>query len=449
MKKVRIKSKKAEVYQIENFLTPEECNQVIREINKNPKRSMVSGGEHKSGAGVSNYRTSSTGTLKHQKFPLIKDIDRRISRAINIPLELGEVTQGQKYEVGQEFKDHMDYFGKNAMKGHGDRWGNRTWTFMVYLNDDCEGGETEFKRLGLKFTPKTGMAVIWRNMNEDGTLNPNTMHAGRPVKQGVKYIITKWFRQKPVGAYPISDHFRRKYPNLVSQVAPATKRVSKIEGKTFSNPENFPKFTEVGFELRDVPEPTWKLIQDTYKMLQAFKRPEKFPGQMKIIYDKDKKESPVDILSLSHVKSIKDRIHRELQPILEEWSGARIRPIMMYGIRSYKKGAILADHVDRIKTHHISCIVIVDEKSNKPWPLDIQDNDGKWHKVYAKPGQMILYESLACMHGRTEEFDGEYFRNFFVHYKVPDWTYRPELMNSREKRSEVKRPNLHKKEVTV
>lgn len=423
MKKVRVNTSKAEVYTIEDFLSPEECDILVKRIDSNNSRSKVSGGKLGSGAGVSKVRTSSTSSIKASEFPIIADIDRKISRAINVPLELGEVTQGQKYEVGQEFKDHTDYFGKEAMKGHGDKWGNRTWTFMIYLNEDVEGGETEFKRLGISFTPKKGTAVVWRNMKEDGTVNPFTLHAGRPVKSGVKYIITKWFREYPVGAYPLSDHFKSRYPHLLAGPNPV--KVPEGEKKVFTGHLDFPKFTKIGFEKREVPSDVWGLIQSAYTQLQSKKRPEKFKGQLDIIYDKDKTESPVDILDLGHVKHIKDAIHKKLQPILQEWSGTPIVPSMMYGIRSYKNGAILTDHWDRPKTHHISAIIIVDENSNKPWPLDIQDHTGKWHKVYAKPGEMILYESASCKHGRLEEFDGEFFRNMFVHYQLTDWTYVP------------------------
>lgn len=425
MKKERVKTSKAEVYTIENFLSDSECEAIISAIEKKSVRSTVSGGEFKSGAGVSNFRTSSTASIKHKETPLIMEIDKRISRAINIPLELGEVTQGQKYEVGQQFKDHTDYFGPTSMKGHGDKWGNRTWTFMIYLNDDCEGGETEFKKLGIKFQPKKGMAVAWRNMSEDGKVNPNTLHAGRPVKEGVKYIITKWFREYPTGAYPLSDRFKKRHPELVGGPKPAGVKVNSLEDKVFSGHDDFPTFTEKGFKLIKVPKETWSLVQDTYNLLKDKVKPERFRGLSQVIYDKDKKNTPVDILDLGHVKSVKSIIHNQLKPVLEEWAGEPIIPSMMYGIRSYKKGAILKDHKDRPKTHHISAIIIVDRKGGSPWALDIQDHDGKWHKVFAEPGDMILYESAACQHGRLDEFDGEFFRNFFVHYQLRDWNYVP------------------------
>jgi prolyl 4-hydroxylase len=38
------------------------------------------------------------------------------------------------------------------------------------------------------------MALLWNNLNADGSPNPHTMHCGEPVTQGHKIIITKWFR---------------------------------------------------------------------------------------------------------------------------------------------------------------------------------------------------------------------------------------------------------------
>lgn len=418
MELVRSKVKtngKALVYTIENFLTEKECDDIIKYIDSHSSRSKVSGGKHKEKAGVSNVRTSYTSSLHRKNIPIIETVDKRMSRAINVPLELGEVTQGQKYNVGQEFKDHLDFFGKAAMKGHGDKWGNRTWTFMIYLNDVEEGGETDFPKLKMNFKPRKGLAVIWQNMTDDGEKNYNTLHAGRPVKSGTKYIITKWFRQKPTGAYPISSFFKNNYPHLLSD--------KKVSEKSFHSHKDFPKFTKDGFKKIKVPDEIWNYILKTYDSLKSKKRVEKFPNQLKVIYNQDKTESPVDILSLAHKPDAKKWLHDKIQPILEEWSGQKIEPTMIYGIRSYKKGAILAEHVDRIRTHHISAIIIVDRKGGSPWALDIRDHSGKMHKVYGEPGEMILYESCACKHGRLDEFDGEYFRNFFVHYKLTDWEY--------------------------
>ena len=63
------------------------------------------------------------------------------------------------------------------------------------------------------------------------------------------------------------------------------------------------------------------------------------------------------------------------------------------------------------------------KKGEKDWPLDIQDHKGNWHKIYAEVGDMIMYESAVCEHGRTTPYEGEYFRNLFVHYKLKNWDF--------------------------
>ena len=72
--------------------------------------------------------------------------------------------------------------------------GNRTWTFMVYLNDGMEGGATRFTAADISIQPRQGMALFWNNLREDGSPDPRVIHAGEPVTRGFKAIITQWFR---------------------------------------------------------------------------------------------------------------------------------------------------------------------------------------------------------------------------------------------------------------
>ena len=74
-------------------------------------------------------------------------------------------------------------------------------------------------------------------------------------------------------------------------------------------------------------------------------------------------------------------------------------------------------HTDISETHIISCIIHIDDRSNNPWPLYLRDNYYRDHKIYFNPDEMLLYESARCLHGRPEPFEGEYYRNLYVHYK--------------------------------
>ena len=132
-------------------------------------------------------------------------------------------------------------------------------------------------------------------------------------------------------------------------------------------------------------------------------------------------------MKVKKIPSIKNLIHNHLFPIHREFAGVNIVPSFVYGIRSYLRGATLTNHVDRVETHHVSSIIVVDKdlrcgcqnrEFGDDWALDIQDHQGNWHKIYAEPGDMILYESAICQHGRVDSFQGNFYRNFYVHYKL-------------------------------
>jgi prolyl 4-hydroxylase len=118
-----------------------------------------------------------------------------------LPATHGETLQGQRYTQGQDYKVHCDYFPANA-----DYWqamrtsgGQRTWTAMIYLSSVEAGGETHFPMCEFMIPPVEGMVLIWNNMDRDGAPNRSSLHAARPVERGVKYVVTKWFRERPWG----------------------------------------------------------------------------------------------------------------------------------------------------------------------------------------------------------------------------------------------------------
>lgn len=188
----------AQVYLLDDFMSEAECEQIIQVINEHLRPSTLTFQEHYEG-----FRTSSTCDLVYQKksYDIVAEIDQRLADTLGISLSWSEAIQAQKYEVGQEFKPHMDYFfpGTYDFAKHAEQKGQRTWTFMVYLNDTPAGGATHFTKLDKTFYPQRGRAVIWNNLNRDGSPNPLTQHHGMPVEEGEKIIITKWFRDKGEG----------------------------------------------------------------------------------------------------------------------------------------------------------------------------------------------------------------------------------------------------------
>ena len=191
----RVPSPKLELFVIRNFLTPDECAAFIALIERNRRPSTIAdpNGDHY-------FRTSETCDLDHA-LTEVTALDARLSALSGIDPRYGEPLQGQRYAIGQEFKAHTDYFEPN-----GADWpkycsvaGQRSWTLMIYLNEPEAGGATRFKVIDKTVQPEAGKLLAWNNCRADGSVNPATLHHGMKVRQGVKYVITKWYREKPWG----------------------------------------------------------------------------------------------------------------------------------------------------------------------------------------------------------------------------------------------------------
>ncbi|KWV92672.1 2OG-Fe(II) oxygenase [Erythrobacter sp. YT30] len=189
----RVPSPKAEIYQIRNFVTQSLREQLIALIEKDRRPSTIA--DHN---GDDYFRTSETCDLDAAE-PAVAAMESLLSALNGIDPVYGEPLQGQRYDVGQEFKPHTDYFtpGGTDFDKFCSVAGNRTWTFMIYLNDVEAGGATRFKAVSKTFQPEADKLLCWNNKRADGSVNPNTLHHGMKVRKGLKYVITKWYRERP------------------------------------------------------------------------------------------------------------------------------------------------------------------------------------------------------------------------------------------------------------
>lgn len=174
------------------FLSAADCAEVIARIDARRRPSGLA--DHDGDAG---FRTSETCDLDGSD-PFVAGITARLAAYAGLDPAHAEPLQGQRYAVGQEFKAHTDYFEPDGAEyeTYCGVTGQRTWTLMVYLNEPGAGGATRFRRLDKMFHPETGKLLAWNNLLPDGRPNYATLHQGMPVRQGVKYIITSWFRQR-------------------------------------------------------------------------------------------------------------------------------------------------------------------------------------------------------------------------------------------------------------
>jgi len=183
-----------QIYLQKNFLSEDECEKAIDYMETELHPSSVSNDDDR--VMISPHRTSMTCNFSPHLTRLGADLTIQIGNYLNLDPFLGESIQGQKYEEGEFYKAHWDSYHPFSAeyKTYTEWMGQRTWTFMIYLNDVEEGGETHFKYLDLKIKPERGLAVFWNNLYGFGWPNYKTMHEAMPPIKGKKYILTKWYR---------------------------------------------------------------------------------------------------------------------------------------------------------------------------------------------------------------------------------------------------------------
>jgi len=186
------------------FASAAECQWVIARLR--PKLAPAMVWDEVSGAGkVDPARSNSAAELRLTEIDVAIEILRaRISVATGLPEPIFEIPQIMHYSVGQEFRPHHDFLDPGEQGHAADlaRRGQRIGTFLIYLNDDFEGGETDFPRAGLSHRGRIGDALFFANVTPDGRPDPLTVHAGRPPASGEKWILSQWIRDRVPGPSP-------------------------------------------------------------------------------------------------------------------------------------------------------------------------------------------------------------------------------------------------------
>ena len=179
------------------LLTPVECEELIALARPRLVPSTVV--DPQTGQDVvAGYRDSLGMFFRPGETSFIARLDRRFSEVTGLPVENGEGLQVLCYGVGGATAPHFDFVAPTnaANEGSVARSGQRRSTLLAYLTDVEAGGETVFPRAGWSVHPARGNAVYFESSNSRGQLDPLSLHAGRPVSRGEKWIVTKWMRQR-------------------------------------------------------------------------------------------------------------------------------------------------------------------------------------------------------------------------------------------------------------
>lgn len=181
---------------IDDFVTPEECNQLIEIGINNGYRRSHDVGEIKFDGSFDSVQSEGRTSLnswcddeclgnEH-----VQNVLQKIVNLTGIPNRNSEHLQLLKYQEGQFYQIHHDFIDHQVYRP----MGPRILTVFLYLNTVSEGGETDFPRLGLTVMPRQGRMIIWPSVYDYNLRlkEPRTYHQALPVLKGNKYGANAW-----------------------------------------------------------------------------------------------------------------------------------------------------------------------------------------------------------------------------------------------------------------
>ena len=189
---------------IEGFATPAECDWLMARAHGRMGPAKVL--DQQTGKEATHPdRTNKAIELNIAAMDVVIQVLRaRIAAATNLPLPVFEPAQVMHYSVGEEFRPHFDFLTEDAEGWAAQlaRFGQRIATFLIFLNEDYDGGETDFPKAGIRHRGRKGDALFWANVDTANAPDPMTLHAGRPPTRGEKWILSQWIRDRTPGPAP-------------------------------------------------------------------------------------------------------------------------------------------------------------------------------------------------------------------------------------------------------
>ncbi|KAK7307669.1 hypothetical protein VNO77_40930 [Canavalia gladiata] len=193
-----------------NFASAEQCESIIDVARGGLKPSTLALRKGETNENTKGIRTSSGVfvSASEDKTGTLDVIEEKIARATKIPRTYGEAFNILRYEIGQKYNSHYDAFHPAE---YGPQKSQRMASFLLYLTDVPEGGETMFPFenglnmdgsynyedcIGLKVRPRKGDGLLFYSLVPNGTIDPTSLHGSCPVIKGVKWVATKWIRDQ-------------------------------------------------------------------------------------------------------------------------------------------------------------------------------------------------------------------------------------------------------------
>jgi prolyl 4-hydroxylase len=189
------------------FVDDAACRWIIERARHGLRRALIYSG---SAAGDIEHemRTNSATILHLGNMDLVNVvIQHRIAAACGLPVDNFEGPTVLHYDVGEEITDHTDFINPR-MKNYAEEIatrGERCYTFLVYLNDDYDGGETAFPLLEVRHKARRGDGLLFANALPSGGPDTRAVHAGLPPTRGEKWVLSQFVRSRAVFNTPAEN----------------------------------------------------------------------------------------------------------------------------------------------------------------------------------------------------------------------------------------------------
>lgn len=183
------------IRRFDKLLTVEECEYVMGTSARHLRPAEIV--DQSSGQPLqSRVRTNHVAVMwPVQQDLVLHALNLRLAAAASLPPQNGEMINVLMYRPGEEYRPHFDFFPIETAKA--DASGQRTRTLLVYLNTGYDGGETHFVTAGTKIKGDVGDAILFHNCDASGAPDKSSLHAGLSVTSGQKWLLSKWYREKP------------------------------------------------------------------------------------------------------------------------------------------------------------------------------------------------------------------------------------------------------------
>lgn len=181
-----------------NFVTDAVCTWLIERARPDLKRALIY--DPVGGQDIADHmRTNSAAGFDLMHADLVQiAVQLRMSAATGVPITHMEGPTVLHYAPGEEITNHYDFVNPRIpnYQSEIERRGQRIITFLVYLNDDYEGGETDFPKLGFRYRGARCDGLFFTNALPNGEADLRMVHAGLPPKDKEKWLMSQFIRNR-------------------------------------------------------------------------------------------------------------------------------------------------------------------------------------------------------------------------------------------------------------